>query len=281
MKTVAFCFVVFALAPISFATAQPVEVAPGVLQLGTIQNPQIVEGSGLISSRRARGFFWTHNDGGAATLFSIAADGGGTTGYPVENVELQDWEDVALAGGRLYIADIGNNTGSRNRVDVYAVAEPNPRRPREVRSIKRWTLDYPGQPFDAESFFISRGHGYVIEKESGNAHVYRFKLSGKAEADLDEQCELNVGAPVAGADITSDSRRLAVITREGAYLFMLKGKVPADGTLDPALFVPFSHEQMEGCCFTRNGLLVTAEDGGVYLFTAPQFQLRSGARVLP
>jgi hypothetical protein len=87
--------------------------------------------------------------------------------------------------------------------------------------------------------------------------LYRFPLSGKARTSvaLKEQCRLDVDAPVGGADLTPDGRRLAVITREGAYLFQLKGRIPAEGKLDPALFVPFAHDQMEGCCFTRDGLL--------------------------
>ncbi len=279
MKTIAVYLAVLVLS-LASTFAESIEVAPGVLQLGTFENSAIAESSGIVPSRRGTGFFWTHNDSGADTLFAFSADGSGTNGYHIKDVELQNWEDIALAGGRLYIADIGNNTGARNQVDVYAVAEPNPRTSGELRPTKHWTLDYPGQPFDAESFFISRGYGYVIEKETGNAHVYRFKLSGKSNVNLDEQCELNVGTPVAGADITADNRRLAVITREGAYLFALKGKVPSNGTLDPVLFVPFSHDRMEGCCFTRDGLLVTAETGEIYLFNDPQFRLRSGTKVL-
>jgi hypothetical protein len=97
----------------------------------------------------------------------------------------------------------------------------------------------------------------------------------KGNVTLQEQCRLNVDAPVSGADLTADGRRLAVITREGAYLFQLKGGIPARGQLEPTLFVPFAKEQMEGCAFTREGLLVTAESGEIYLFTDPLFRTRS------
>jgi hypothetical protein len=165
-------------------------------------------------------------------------------------------------------------------VDVYAAAEPNPKRSGELTPMRHWTLDYPDQPFDAESFFVSRGHGYVIQKETGNAHTFRFRLARKGDVRLEEQCKLNLGSPAAGADLTPDSKRLAVITHDGAALFVFRGRIPSEGTIDPVLFVPFAHERMEGCCFTRDGLLVTSETREIYLFTDPQFQLRSGARVL-
>jgi hypothetical protein len=252
--------------------AQSNEVAPGVLLLSNFQSAEITESSGVAPSRRARGLFWTHNDSGADTLFAFTPDGTPTGQFKLKDTELQNWEDIATKGGRIYIADIGNNTGSRDRVDLFVVPEPNPRRSGEVRPIKHLSLEYPDDPFDAESFFISRGFGYVIRKESGNAHVFRFRLNARETTTMEEQCELNTDAPVAGADITSDNRRLAVITDQGAYLFALPGRVPTEGTLDPALFVPFSLSQMEGCAFTRDGLLVTAEGGEILLFTDPLFR---------
>lgn len=261
--------------------AQSNEVAPGVLLLGTIQSGDIPESSGVIPSRRGRGVFWTHNDSGADTLYALTTDGTLVSQYKLKDTELKNCEDIASTPGRLYLADIGNNSGSRNSVDVYVVPEPNPKRSGEVRPVKRWELNYPDDPFDAESLFISRGFGYVIQKESGNAHVFRFRLSGRGtERTLEEQCELDLNASAGGADITPDGKRLAVITNEGAHLFALPGRIPSEGTLEPVLFVPFALDRMEGCAFTRDGLLVTAESGEILLFTDPQFRLRTGARLL-
>ena len=253
---------------------QGTEVAPGVSLVGTIQSGDIPESSGVISSKRARGLFWTHNDSGADMIFAMGSDGAVTGQYKLKDTEIQNAEDIASGAGRLYLADIGNNTGNRDTVDVYLLPEPNPRRSGEIRPLRRWQLEYPNDPFDAESFFVSKGYGYVIEKETGNAHVYRFKLNGKGTRTLEEQCELNMDAPAAGADITSDNRRLAVISNQGAYLFALPGRVPTEGTLDPVLFVPYALDQMEGCTFTRDGLLVTAESGEILLFTDPQFRTK-------
>src|ERR1051325_959586 len=267
MKTLICSFSLF-LATHFICHGETNEVAPGVLQLGVIQSSEISESSGIIPSRRARGFYWTHNDSGADTLFAIRADGSVSGEYQIKNVELQNWEDIASTPGRIYVADIGNNDDHRDTVNVFAVPEPNPRRSGELRPIKHWTLHYPDEPFDAESLVISHGYGFVISKEltGGEARVYRFKLNGKQDVTLEPQCKLDVNAPVAGADLTPDNRRLAVITREGAYLFELRGRIPTEGKIEPSLFVPYTHERMEGCCFTRDGLLVTAESGEIFLF---------------
>ena len=277
--TFAFSVAAGALIGLVSLPAQETEVAPGVLQVGNISSAEIAESSGLIPSRRAKGVYWTHNDSGPDRMYGMTPDGTVVSQIELQGMGLNDCEDIAATPGRVYLADIGNNDRNRDEVYVYAVREPKPTASGELRPVKQWTLSYPNDPFDAESLLISRGSGYIIAKEltGGNVRVYRFPLSGKSRGQLQEQCELNVDAPAGGADLTADGRRLAVITREGAYLFLLKGRIPTSGTLEPALFVPFSHEQMEGCCFTRDGLLVTAESGDVYLFTDPLFRL-GGAR---
>jgi hypothetical protein len=263
------------------ADAQPVEVAPGVLQLGTIQSSDISESSGLVASRRNRAFFWTHNDGHADTLYEITAVGTVTNAIKISNVQLEDWEDIAIAGNRLYVADIGNNDHHRNHVDIYAIPEPGLRKPpHDLEPVKHWKLNYPNDPFDAESLLVSRGFGYIIAKDQNPGQVYRFRVSGKTEQTLEPQCTLDVSAPPGGADLTPDNGRLAIITASGAYLFFLPKRVPKQGTIEPALCVAFSFEQMEGCCFTGDGLLVTAEGGEIFLFTDPLFQLRAGPKVL-
>jgi hypothetical protein len=258
------------LVSMALAGAQPVEVAPGVVQLGNLVNEGIAESSGVDSSRRLRGVYWTHSDSGGATLYSFTTNGAVLGQWEIPDLDLRDWEDITCFAGRIYIADIGNDHG--NPGDIYVVKEPNPRRSGSLRVLKRVELKYPDGPFDAESFFISRAYGYLIKKESGNAHVFRFKLSGKLAGRLEEQCELNTGSPVTGADVTSDNKRLAVITEAGAYLFALPRRVPMEGTIDPVLVVPYGLATMEGCAFSRDGLIVTAETGEILLFTDPRFR---------
>ena len=272
MKRLRLFLAILVVAAANSAAAEPVEVAPGVMELGTFQSAEITESSGVISSRRLRGTFWTHNDSGPAVLYAFSSDGTVRSQWVIADLETSDWEDVAWRAGRIYIADIGANHGKPGH--IHLVGEPNPRKSGTVRVLRSWDLEYPGDPFDAESFFISRGYGYLIRKEDGNAHVYRFRLSGRTAGQLEEQCALNTAAPVTGADISRDNKRLAVITDAGAYLFALPRQVPMEGVLEPALFVPCPIQGMEGCAFTRDGLVVTAEAGQILLFTDLSFRAR-------
>lgn len=252
------------------------EVAPGVLLVGTIQNAEIGESSGIAVSKKGKGAFWTHNDGGLDKIYAINSAGASLGEWKLKDVELDNIEDIAATASRVYVADIGNDTGARDVVQVVAVPAPNPARSGDLRPARIWQLAYPNGPFDAESFFVWKTGGYVIPRGlgDGGATVYKFPLNKRgASFVLQPTCKLHVGDEPRGADLSADGKRLAVITSSGAYLFTFaKAGIPADGTLEPALFVPFSDASMEGCCFTPDGLLVTSEGRNLYLFTDVQFQ---------
>lgn len=255
------------------------EVAPGVLLLGRFAATNINESSGVIPSHRGRGAYWTHNDGDNK-LFAFRADGRPLGDWNISGPLLHDFEDVAWSPGRIYVADIGNNELLRSNVFVYAVPEPGPTFSGSLPLKGRWRLSYADEErFDAESFVVFKKFGYVITKDltGGEAKMFRFplKLRSRPRANfvLEPQCELDVDAPVGGADLTRDGNRLAVITEIGAYLFSLPGGIPETGRLEPALFVPFSLGLMEACAFTRDGLVVTAETGEILLFTHELFKL--------
>jgi hypothetical protein len=259
-----------------FAQAAGTEVAPGVEFIGTIQSPDITESSGIVATKKARGALWTHNDGGQDIVYSISSTGESLGEWKIKDVDLQNIEDIAAGPGGLYLAAIGNDTRDRKEVTVVRIPEPPANRSGEVSPTRIWTLKYPGgEEFDAESFFVLKGSGYIISKDD-DARIYRFPLNKSGtEFELEKMCKLNVGAKPTGADITKDGKRLAVITGAGAYLFTLTNGIPDDGTLDPALFVPYSDGSMEGCTFTPDGLVVTSEGRNLYLFTDPQFHVGS------
>ena len=268
-------FTVVALRSVA-ASPFPQELAPGVLLVGQFSTNEINESSGVIPSHRGVGAYWTHNDGDNS-IFSFNRVGRQLGKWNINRVILHDFEDIAWSPGRIYIGDIGNNLLDRTNVFVYAVPEPGPTFSGSLPLKGRWRLSYPsGQPFDAESLLIHRRYGYIIEKQlvNGSVGVHRFSLRQQRMAVLEPQCRLNADADIGGADLTRDGSRLAVITDEGPYLFTLPGSIPASGTLEPVLYVPFLFPGMEACCFTRDGLLVTAETGEILLFTDVRFSLR-------
>ena len=112
----------FLLSPFHFLIAAPACTPVGRPQL----LPAVPEASGVA---QAAGALWTHNDSGAPVLFRIDPDRR-VTPVVVTGAAVIDWEDIAAGscGGAecLYIADIGDNRLSRQRVTIYQVAIPPP-----------------------------------------------------------------------------------------------------------------------------------------------------------
>jgi len=96
--------------------------------IGELKHGPMKEVSGITRSSYD-GVFWVHNDSGdIARIFAITLDGKPVIppflkrsyvkrewpGLKILNAWNVDWEDIAYANGRIYIADMGNN-GNKHR----------------------------------------------------------------------------------------------------------------------------------------------------------------------
>jgi hypothetical protein len=249
-------------------------------RIGRIRALAISESSGLVASRRHPGVFWTINDSGnAPILYAISQTGDLIREFPVA-AENTDWEDLAIDdAGRLYIADMGNNSGERKQVRVLRVDEPDPRAPvrgkaAPLRVAASWRLDYPDKPFDCEALFVLNDKGYVMPKRLASAaEVYAFDLAPASRAvKLERVAELPaVRAPVTAADVSPDGKRLAVLTVFGPYLFDIERDITRAAKATPrhSRYILYN---MEAACFAENGLLVTTESRDILLFRDEHFK---------
>jgi hypothetical protein len=250
-------------------------------KLGRIDNKDIDESSGLAASRRHPGVFWTHNDSGNGPyVFAITKTGHCLASFQVAGVRNTDWECIAIDGeGHLYIGDTGNNDHKRDRIFVYRVDEPDPTaagpggKGQPLRVNQVWRLKYPDKPFDAESLVIYQGKGYVISKllNGKNAGLYRFDLSANAGGEgvtLEHVCDLPIRSPATDACISDDGKQLAVMTVTGPNLFQIDGDMTNVAKVQPAYVNYFDagDMNMEGVCFTEEGLLASTEQGQMLLF---------------
>ena len=255
-------------------------------KLGRIEHKAITESSGLAASRKHPGVYWTHNDSGnGAFLFAITREGKFLAEYPVAAARNTDWEAIGADDeGHLFIADIGNNDLKRDRALVYRLDEPDPAaagpkgRGMTLRVNQVWRLKYPGKPFDAESFFVFRGRGYVISKllSGRNAGVYRFDLAaaGADAVAMEHVCDLPIRSPVTDASVSADGKQLAVMTVTGPNLFKIDGDVANAARAESAYvnYFDVGDMNMEGVCFTDEGLLATTEQGQMLLFANELFR---------
>src|SRR5262245_29015076 len=192
-------------------------IAPGVLEVGHIDNPKIKEASGIIGSRKHPGVFWTHNDQGSKpVLYGISRDGKTLAEFPITGVKIEDWEDIAIDENRnIYVGDIGNNDAKRTQLAVHRLHEPNPDKPGKKLKVEvTYRLRFPKKPFYCESLFVHGGFGYIISKVFNNrqAELYRFPLREQTEPFvLEWVARLPINSPVTGADISEDGQRLGVV----------------------------------------------------------------------
>jgi hypothetical protein len=261
------------------ATEPGKEIAPGVRLVGRISDPRIKESSGVVASRRYANLYWTHNDGGGPkkqVLYAIDRKGNTRASFPVIDVTLHDWEDIAIDdAGHLYIGDIGNNDSKRDTLAVYEIDEPNPQAGAgPVSPIHAWKLKFPQAPFDCESLFVWKDHGYVVSKvfDKARAQIFRFPLKETNEPlTLELVATTKIESPVTGADISADGRLLGLVAKNGAYVFRIDGDVTHVIKTNPH-HTKLKNMHIEGCCFVPEGLLATSERRMIFLFTDPAFR---------
>jgi len=257
--------------------AQPT-TAPGTLPstkpafeiVGSIDAPEIPESSGIVESRKYPGVFWTHNDSGnPAEVFAITRSGKLLMKFSIRAANV-DWEDIAIDdAGHLYLADIGDNSRTRTQIQVYRIAEPDPRmRANTLVPDRIYQLTYPQQAFDAESLFLLGDDGYIISKnrDMSPAMIYRFSLKRfGAPQTMAKVIDLPTRFPVTAADVSRDGKQLAIMTVAGPSVFQIDGDVSnvRRGAFWSALFLD---SNIEGVCFIDGGLLATTEGRRVIFF---------------
>jgi hypothetical protein len=255
------------------------EIAPGVRLIARMRDLRIKESSGVIASRRYPDVFWTHNDGGGTKkqiLYAIDLKGQTRAAFQVTGPRFHDWEDLAIDNaGHLYLGDIGNNDSEEEMLAVYEIDEPDPKSGAGSVSPKRgWTLKFPGAPFNCESLFIWKGHGYVVSKvfNRAPAQVFRFPLEHTNEPlTLELVATSKIESPVTGADLSVDGNLLGLVSKSGAYVFRIDGEVARITQVEPH-HTKLKGQHIEGCCFVLDGLLATSERRNIFLFTDPAFR---------
>jgi len=243
--------------------------------IGRMDPTVIKESSGIAKSPRHEGIFWTHNDSGnAAELFAIKADGTLVATIPVEGAPNLDWEDIAIAGGFIYIGDIGNNHGLMRVRFVYKFAEPNPLAAdiKPIKPLTTYRYKYPDKLFDSEALLVRGDRIYVIRKAGGKASaVYRLTPTDGKYMVLDEVQVLRSGV-VSGADLSRDGRYLVTASSYQLAWYPVNDDMTfREG--EPAKFVRYPViDMLEACCFDGDDVLMTAETGFIYRIPAQDVQ---------
>lgn len=209
-------------------------------------------------------------------------------GVRLLNAVNQDWEDLTLHDGKLYIADMGNNGNAKRDLGIYIVNEPNPAEMDQgTRPITFITIAYPDQHdyppvapddwrFDCEAVFFSEGKLYFLTKYRADNQFDRI-TTGTSLYRLDTLHPDRVNTltlihraddmPITptAADVSQDGERLAVLSHEGIWLFDKPGRGD-DWLKSRAVRIELSQriKQAEGVCWDdADTLRIVNEQRGV------------------
>lgn len=98
-----------------------VSCSPKVANTNRIELPDITEETSGLA--RIGEDLLTHNDSGdQALLYEVTTQGDLVKTYKIEGAIHRDWEDIAQDENHYYIADIGNNKGTRNDLTIYIIS---------------------------------------------------------------------------------------------------------------------------------------------------------------
>lgn len=223
------------------------------------------ESSGVAWSRSSPGVLFSHNDGGhEATLYALDTAGALLGEISLEGAQNRDWEDMAIGtcgtGTCVYLADVGDNAGARDRIILYRTREPeillgSPGTVETTlgasQTAEAFPMVLPDGPRDMEALFVLPGEEvfFVSKGRHQRVTLYRYPppLRTGETVTLEaiqsfSQDRLPTPRQVTGADASADGRTVAIRSYESLTFYTWKDDqlVPMEGgrvylrTLDEA-----------------------------------------------
>lgn len=257
-------------------------------ELCVVQDPLILEASGLATCRTMENAVWMHNDSGdVPRLFLVGLDGATIGIVNVKGVTAFDWEDVCsfeMKGESwLLVGDIGDNARKRSvtsptcrllllKEPKFKVNEAKATAAIEVSVdvIRTIEFQFPDGPYDCESLTVDTATNTIllITKSSPiNSAMYSLPLtlnSGKEKSTAERVTPISATYATA-MDLSPDGRRLAIVNMLGGVILTRTDPQKdswADASINglTTLNLP-NRKQGESVCFTADGnsLLLNSE----------------------
>ena len=162
------------------AETTPRPIAP-YTQVSVLDDRRITESSGLAASQAHPGIAYTVNDSGdESRVFAVDIASGRVVGVTsVVNADWVDAEAMALWGGKLWVADVGNNSRSRTDLALYVFDEPGSGDHR--LKADRYPVVFAGRPVNVEAMSIVPGRIDFYSKSYPLG--YTFAVTAKLKND--------------------------------------------------------------------------------------------------
>lgn len=235
------------------------------ISIGTLENKEIDEASGIAFSRSHDGLIYTHNDsGGGRRIYVIDTLGKGSVVFKIKGVWNRDWEDIAVGPGPdpklnyVYVGEIGDNEAKYTNIFIYRFPEPVQFTEGMEVEPEILKLTYPDGPKDAETLMVDpiSKDIFILSKRDSLNILYKTTQDAfeKEEAVLEKVIELPFTMSVAG-DISADGKEILIKNYFTVYYWKRNENETVEQALsrDP-LILPYKPEpQGEAIAFHPNG----------------------------
>jgi len=235
-------FTVGSLTAVAAQSVQPTVFEP----TGEFQSDRLNESSGVATSLSQPGIFWTHNDSGdRARIYATNLAGTVLGRFRVRGADARDWEDIAIGpclgdendSHCLYIADTGDNSGSRRRGTIYIVPEPVVPAAAvdgEIRTERAHELRvrYPDGPRDIEALAVTPEGDVLLVTKGTRGPIMLYQVPSNktdkesARATLVDTLPIRparrFGNLVTAAAVSPSGRLLVVRTYTELHFFSLE-----------------------------------------------------------
>lgn len=242
------------------------------IALGTVEDSNLKEMSGIVASIRNPGCFWVHNDSGDARIFLINSTGKLVATVYLDRIKCRDWEDIAIGPGPIdgetyiYIGDIGDNNSENILKYIYRFKEPimNTQFLAQYTTLERNTIDvityqyYDGNR-DAEILMIDplTRDLYVVTKRETSVYIYAFAYpQSTTETFLVKKAAVTLPFRMTnGGDISADGTEILIKNLTTVYYWKRAVGESVIGALSrKATILPYIEEpQGEAIGWLRDG----------------------------
>jgi len=241
--------------------------------MGTVEDANLSEMSGIVASVKNPGCFWVHNDSGDdARVFLINSTGKLIATVYLDRIKNRDWEDLTIGPGPvdgetyLYVGDFGDNNAVNILKYIYRFKEPilNTQVFPQYATLERNTIDVITYQYfdgnrDAETLMIDplTKDLYVVTKRETSVYIYAFPYPQSiTETFLIKKALITLPFRMTcGGDISADGKEILIKNLTNVYYWKREegesviGALSRKGTLLPYIEEP----QGEAIGWLRDG----------------------------
>jgi hypothetical protein len=175
----------------------------------------INEISGIADSKVNAGYLWGEEDSGnPPAIFLISHSGSIFKNVYIKGAVNRDWEDMALSGTDLYIADIGDNNQVYTDYTIYTFPEPE-KSTDTISNFSTIRFKYEDGSHDAEAFIVDPALKdiYLITKRDNKSRIYKLAFPySYTSLNIATQVGTLPYGGVVSATISADGKEILVKT---------------------------------------------------------------------